>query len=162
MLTGDPQRVASSTALTLGEKGNAMPTKGKYLAISGLVLQFGYLIGTAGTVVGMLRAFSRLHDSAATDTQVALASDISLALYTTAIGLAVSLVGIFLLCIALFGNKYRAPWFRIVMWILSVLWLLSFPIGTIIGVIVMIYLSNHNNEFTQQGVPPYAPQAARR
>jgi len=135
-----------------------MPTKGKYLAISGLVLQSGYLIGTVGTVVGMLRAFPRLANTGTTSSQEAIASDIALALYTTAIGLAVSLVGIILLCIALFGTKYRAPWFRIVMWILSLLWLLSFPIGTIIGVIIMIYLSNHNDEFTQQGVAGYPPQ----
>jgi len=32
------------------------------------------------------------------------------------------------------------------------LWLLNIPIGTIIGIIVMIYLSNCKNEFTQQDV----------
>ena len=137
-----------------------MPTKGKYLAIFGLVLQFGYLIGMVGTVVGMLRAFSRLASTGATYSQEAIALDIALALYTTAIGMGVSIVGIILLCIALFGTKYRAPWFKTAMWILSILWLLNIPIGMIIGIIVMIYLSNHKNEFTQQGVAPYAAQGA--
>ena len=131
-----------------------MPTKGKYLAIFGLVLQFGYLIGMVGTVVGMLRAFSRLASTGATYSQEAIALDIALALYTTAIGMGVSIVGIILLCIALFGTKYRAPWFKTAMWILSILWLLNIPIGMIIGIIVMIYLSNHKNEFTQQPLSP--------
>ena len=134
-----------------------MPTKGKYLAISGLVLQLGPVFGMVNTAACMIRAFSRLHN-ASTQAPEALASDISLALYTIAIGMGVSIIGIILLCIALFGTKYRAPWFKTAMWILSILWLFNIPIGTIIGIIVIIYLSNHRNEFTQQGGPGYPPQ----
>ncbi len=60
-----------------------------------------------GTIVGMLRAFPKLTDTTFALKQDALAFDISIALYTTAIGMAVSIVGIVLLCIALFGVKYR-------------------------------------------------------
>ena len=134
-----------------------MPTKGKYLAITGLVLQLVPVFGMVSTAASMIRAFSQLQN-ASTQAPEALASDISLALYSTAIGMGVSIVGIILLCIALFGTKYRAPWFKTAMWILSILWLLNIPIGTIIGIIVMIYLSNHKNEFTQQGVAGYPPQ----
>ena len=134
-----------------------MPTKGKYLAITGLVLQLVPVFGMVSTAASMIRAFSQLQN-ASTQAPEALASDISLALYTTAIGMGVSIIGIILLCIALFGTKYRAPWFKTAMWILSIVWLFNIPIGTIIGIIVIIYLSNHRNEFTQQWVPGYPPQ----
>ena len=135
-----------------------MPTKGKYLALTGLVLQLGPVFGMMSTAACMIQAFSRLQNTTSTQAPEALASDISLALYSTAICMGVSIVGIILLCIALFGTKYRAPWFKTAMWILSILWLFNIPIGTIIGIIVMIYLSNHKNEFTQQGVAGYLPQ----
>ncbi len=111
----------------LGEKGNAMPTKGKYLALTGLALQLGPVFGMIGTASCMIQTFSRLQNTTSTQAPEALASDISPALYSTVIGLGVSIVGIILLCIALFGTKYRAPWFKTAMWILSILWLTSIP-----------------------------------
>jgi len=122
---------------------------GKQLAIWGTVLQSGMLVGLAGTVIGMVRAFAKLSKQGDASTQDALARDISLALYAHAGGLLVAAVGIILLLVALWGVKYRAPWFRIALWILAVLWLFSFPIGTILAIVVMIYLSNHREEFAE-------------
>ena len=136
-----------------------MKENGKQLAIWGIVLQFGFLIGLAGTVIGMLRAFAELAQENAAQPE-ALASDISLALYTTAGGMVVSLIGGILLLVALFGTKYRASWFKTAMWILAVLWLFSIPIGTILGIIVMVYLSKHSNEFTEPSPAPYGSPAA--
>ena len=137
-----------------------MPTKGKYLAVWGLILQLGFIVGIVGTIYGMLNAFALLPDTSASHTQEALASDIALALRATTIGMIISLVGAVLLCIALFGSKYRALWFRTAMWIMAFLWLLSGPVGIILGIFVMIYLSNHKNEFTEQGVAGYGAQSA--
>jgi hypothetical protein len=36
------------------------------------------------------------------------------------------------------------------LWVLSILWLPCFPVGTIVGVVVMVYLVKHKNEFTQR------------
>jgi len=130
-----------------------MRTKGKSLAIWGLVLQVGYLIEIVGTIVGKHRAVPLLADKAAMqteETRAALVSIVTLDLYTTAIGMTVSIVGIILLCIALFGVKYRALWFRTVMWIMAILWLVRVPIGIVLGIVVMIYLATHKNEFTEQ------------
>lgn len=133
-----------------------MNQKGKKLAVWGIALQFGTLFGLIGTIIGMVRAFGRLGEMDAAPAG-ALASDISIALYTTAIGYAMALVGIILIFIALFNTRYRAPWFLTALWILSVLWLLSIPIGTILGVIVIVYLVNHKDEFTEQPVTPNPP-----
>ena len=136
-----------------------MKKNGKQLAIWGIVLQFGSLIGLAGTVIGMLRAFEKLAQEKAPQAE-ALASDISRALYATAGGTALSLIGAILLLVALFGDKYRASWFKTAMWILAVLWLFCIPIGTILGIIVIVYLSKHNNEFTEPSPAPYGTPLA--
>ena len=126
-----------------------MNQKGKNIAIWGIALQLGTVVGLIGTIIGMVRAFGRLAESE-TAQPAALANDISIAVYTTAAGSLVALVGIILILVALFGARYRAPWFRTVLWVLSVLWLLSFPIGTGFGICVMVYLVTHNAEFTEQ------------
>ena len=126
-----------------------MNQKGKQLAVWGVVLQLGTVVGLIGTIIGMVRAFGRLAESETAQT-AALANDISIALYTTAAGSVVALVGIIMILVALFGVRYRAPWFQTVLWILSILWLLSFPIGTILGIVFIVYLVNHKTEFTEQ------------
>ena len=127
-----------------------MPTKGKYLAIWGLVLQAGYIFGIVVSIIGMFRAFPQLADATTIGTQVSFAADIARSLYATAIGITLGIVGTVLLCTALFGVKYRASWFKTAMWIMAVLWLLTSPIGIILGIIVMFYLSKHKDEFTEQ------------
>lgn len=133
-----------------------MNPKGKYLAICGVVLQFGPVFGILGTILGMVRAFGRLAESGP-DSSAALAEDIGLALNTTAVGYALALVGMLLISLALFRTRYRAPWFLTALWILSVFWLLSFPIGTILGLVVLVYLINHRTEFAKQPAPPDPP-----
>lgn len=137
-----------------------MPTKGKYLAVWGLILQAGYILGIVVSIIGMLRAFPQLADSTTIASQVALAADISLSLYATAIGITLGIIGAVLICAALFGVRYRASWFKTAMWIMSVVWVLTSPIGIILGIIVMFYLSKHKNEFTEQGGPGYRRQSA--
>ena len=127
-----------------------MPTKGKYLAIWGLILQAGYIFGIVVSIIGMFRAFPQLADATTIGTQVSFAADIARSLYATAIGITLGIVGTVLLCTALFGVKYRASWFKTAMWIMAVLWLLTSPIGIILGIIVMFYLSKHKDEFTEQ------------
>ena len=134
-----------------------MSAKGKQLAIWGVVLQLGCPIGIAFSVVGMVRAFSEMSRSGKFYSPETLASNISLGLYASFIGGLISLVGAVLLSITLFGVKYRASWFRTAMWIISVLWLLNIPLGTILGIIVMVYLSNHKAEFVQLAEPSAVP-----
>ena len=122
--------------------------KGRTLAIWGLSLQFGFVVGIAGTVIGMMRAFGQMATSG-----TALLSDvapgISTALYSTVAGMLISMVGAVLLLIALFGAKFRARWFYRTMWVFSILWLTNIPLGTITGIAVIMHLVNHKEEFTE-------------
>ncbi len=140
--------------------GAGMNEKGKQLAVWGLILQLGSVVGLLGTLIGMVRVFNSVAD-AKTAQAGALSQDISAVLYPTIAGSVLGLIGIILILVALFRVRYRAPWFCTMLWILSVLWLLSFPIGTILGIIVIVYLVKHENEFTQQ-TPAWPSGSLRR
>ena len=126
-----------------------MNQRGKKLALSGVALQFGPLFGLIGTVIGMIHAFGNLAETGDANAGE-LANNISIALYTTAIGYVMGIVGIILICISIFRIQYRAPWFLTALWVLSVLWLLSFPICTVIGILFILYLNKHKAEFSEQ------------
>ncbi|MDD2235707.1 MAG: MotA/TolQ/ExbB proton channel family protein [Kiritimatiellae bacterium] len=126
-----------------------MNRRGKQFAIWGVVLQSGLVVGALGTIIAMVRAFNKLAQSE-TPQPEALAAAISFALYTTAVGEIMALAGSVFVFIALFGIRYRAPWFRSALWMLSILWLLCFPVGIIPGIVIIVYLVNHKEEFAQQ------------
>ena len=125
-----------------------MNQKGKQLAIWGVILQPGTVVGLVGTLIGMLRALRKLAQGDPAQTE-ALATDISTALYATVVGSTLALIGTVLILVALFGLRYRAPWFHVALWILAVLWLLCFPIGTILGIVIIVYLAKNRDEFTE-------------
>jgi hypothetical protein len=120
--------------------------KGRTLALWGAWLQLGPVFGLLGTVIGMIRAFSVIESEGQGDLKL-LAEHISLAITSTAIGMIPALVGLVLLLIALFSSKYRAPWFFWFMAIFSVLNFLAFPIGTVLGIIVLVYIIPRKEEF---------------
>ena len=134
-------------------------TKGRQLAIWGLILQLGFLVGVGGTVVGVMRAFSRMAaDGSAQLSDVA--PGISTALHSTVAGMMISVVGAVLLLVALFGVRFRAKWFYQTMWVLGILWLVNVPIGTIAGIVVIIHLVNHKEEFTEPDIGQVSSEGA--
>lgn len=133
-----------------------MRTKGKSLASWGLALQIGYLVDVVSTLVGKHRAFPLLADKAAMQTdagRAAVVSIVTLDLYMSAAGATVAILGVVLLGRALFGVKYRAIWFRTALWMMAVLWLFKVPVGTVLGLVFMIYLAMHHEEFNEPPVP---------
>ncbi len=62
-----------------------------------------------------------------------------------------AVIGVVLLFQALFVVRYRAPWFQAALWGLSIFWLFGFPVGTVLGAGVMIWLSRHGEEFRLPG-----------
>ena len=120
--------------------------KGRKIALWGAWLQLGLVFGLGGTVIGMINAFEKIALNEPGDPAL-LANDISFALITTAIGLIPALVGLIFLGIALFGKKYRAAWFFWFLIIYSCFLALYFPVGTIIGVALIIYLIWNKDEF---------------
>ncbi len=119
---------------------------GKWCAILGVALQVGPIFGLLGTVVGMIGAFNQVLNEGQANTE-ALANNVSFALITTAIGLAIAVVGLVFIAVALFGFKYRAKWFFWTLIAISILWILTFPIGTVVGIVLMIYLVQKKNDF---------------
>lgn len=120
--------------------------KGKNLAVIGTICSCGPLIGLIGTVVAMLSAFQTMENGNEGSPE-ALANDIGVHLISTTVGLFLGILGFVLILIALFGSKYRAPWFFGVLCALSVLWMIGFPIGTIAGIALLVYLIKHKSEF---------------
>jgi len=123
-----------------------MNERGKQLAVWGIALQIGGLVGLGITIVGVVRAFEDVSRSGAFSA-AELASATAGELVPAVIGVLLSLTGAVLLLCALFGSRYRAPWFHTTMWILAVLWLFNVPVGTVLGIIVIAYLVKHREEF---------------
>ena len=124
-----------------------MNTKGKKLAITGSILLLGGpLFGYMGTIIGMLSAFQTM-GSEGTENTEALANDIGFSLITTSIGLCIGIIGGILMLVALFAVKYRAPWFFWYYVIMASLGVFNFPVGTILGSLMLVYLIMHRNEF---------------
>lgn len=130
------------------------PPRGKKLAVIGAWLQLGALIGGAGTVVGMIHAFDVL-GRAGTGDPSALSVAIGEVLIYTFIGFAVNLVGWVISCFALVVSRYRAPWFFWFHLIYALILLTGFPVGTIIGLVILCYILPHKAEFFPS--PPSAP-----
>ena len=68
--------------------------------IIGVVLALGPVFGFLGTAFGMFRAYGTLGDSGISDQQ-ALSHGVSLALYSTAIGLVLCPIGVTILIVSL-------------------------------------------------------------
>ena len=131
-------------------------TIGKKLAVTGALLQFSPLIGAAGTTVGMMSIFKTLGGSDNVSDPQELSANIGQVLIVTATGFGLSLVGLVLLCIALFALRYRAPWFFWFLVIYGGLLVLGFPVGTIFGGVFLVFCLSHKNEFlipTASGAP---------
>jgi magnesium-transporting ATPase (P-type) len=141
--------------------------KGKKLALWGAWLQitpvFALLAALFGPAISMLASFGALTEFGqnAEETSDALASNMSLALNLTALGIIAAFLGLFLglifLLIALFSSKYRAPWFFWFLAIYSVLSLLAFPIGTAIGIILLVHIIPRKEEFWRDRETPPHP-----
>jgi MotA/TolQ/ExbB proton channel family protein len=123
-------------------------SRGKKLALTGAILQLGPLVGLLGTVVSVIHGFNTLESSSPgiADPQ-RLRANVGETLYATIAGLILSLIGLVLLFIALFGCRYRAEWFFWFLVIYGALLLFGFPIGTVIGLIFIIFCLTRKHEF---------------
>lgn len=121
-----------------------MNHKGKQLAIWGLVLQLGGSVPLlVCTIIAMVRHLNGPPDLALPS---AMAQEIGEFLGPVVSGYVLGWIGVILVLVAFFKTRYRAPWFRMVLWVLSIFWLMNFPVGTIIGVIVINQLARPNVE----------------
>ena len=119
---------------------------GRKFALCGAWLQLGAAIGLFWTVVGMVGAFQKISQSEPASAE-ALANEVSISLITTVIGMIPAFIGVILMAVALFGKKYRAPWFFWFLIVYGVLWAMNFPEGTVFGGVLIIYLIWKKDEY---------------
>jgi hypothetical protein len=105
----------------------------------------------------MFRAFNTLAANNISDPR-ALSGNIATVLIATTIGLFVSLIGLVLICLALFVSRYREPWFYWFLVIYGITLLIAFPVGTVLGVMLLVYCVTNKAEFLSPRPPPPLPQ----
>lgn len=126
---------------------------GKVLAAAGTFLQGLCAASLLWTVIQL--AFSNL--GAKTQQPVSLAQALGSATAPFAFGFLLGgVAGWFMLILALGGCRYRAPWFYRALHIIAIPWLLIFPVGTLVSVLVLIHLRQHKAEFASEP-PPAKP-----
>ncbi|MGZ0655012.1 hypothetical protein ACWPKS_05340 [Coraliomargarita sp. W4R72] len=86
--------------------------------------------------------FDQMHSSASS-----LEANLVIALYAALIGMIGNLLGLVCLLIALYYQCYRSPWFFWFMTIYAALLLPIAPIGTVLGIVVLIYIIPRQQEF---------------
>jgi len=117
---------------------------GAFIAKLGAWLQLAQVIGLAGTVMGMMKAFSTLKTSGAGD-PAKLSDAIGGVLWSTFAGMALSLVGLLLVLIAITVCRYRAPW---MFWFLCLYGgLMIFSYFLPFGLFFLIYALVKKDEF---------------
>ncbi len=132
------------------------PRPGHRLALVGAWMQLGPVIGTTGTVVGMVRAFNQIHqlEPGSVASPADISSSIGLAMYTTAIGMIFAIIGAVLVLFAALKRGYRAPWLFWFLIIVGGIYVLSSPLGFIIGVPFLVTALSKRAEFLRPSLPP--------
>ena len=126
---------------------------GKILAVAGTFLQGLCAASLLWTVIQLAVG----HLGAEPQQPVSLARGLAHATAPFAAGFLLGgVAGWFMLILALGGCRYRAPWFYRALHIIAVPWLLVFPVGTLVSVLVLIHLRQHRLEFATEP-PPAKP-----
>ncbi len=123
---------------------------GAFIAKLGAWLQLAQVIGLAGTVTGMMKAFRELGTSGTSD-PAKLSGAIGEVLIASAAGIAVSFIGLLLVLIAITACRYRAVW---MFWFLCLYGgLMIFSYFFPFGLFFLIYALVKKDEF----LPVQAP-----
>ena len=124
-------------------------SKGHWLAVIGAWMQVAPVLGMIGTIIGMMRAFEA-HGSA-DPSQVGELSQLSAAIgeamIATFVGMLIALLGAVLMLVAVLSCRYRSPWLFWVFIVLGLLYLMAFPLGTLIGVVFLVVALTKRLEF---------------
>ena len=113
--------------------------KGRTIAIWGSILQAPIYLGFFAFSLGVVLTFQAISIYGAGDPK-AMAAGLSTAMSYSIIGSIFSLPGLLLTFYVLFKTEYRSAWFKVYNIITIVFWVLSIPVGTIIGVIYIVIL----------------------
>ena len=132
--------------------------KGRDLALVGAWLQVALVIAMVMTVGGMVRAF-RVVGAAGVGDPAKLSEAIGEVLIFISVGVVVSLVGAVLMLVAVYSSGYRAQWLFWMLLGLGVVYALAFPVGTVVGAVLIITALAKNQELLAE---PRKPQVRQR
>ncbi len=144
-------RGASAGQVVMTLKLSGKRSVGKVLAIAGTLLHGLCAVTLLWSVIEVVRALTAGHAQRPDTLSAALGSAAAPFAFGYILG---GVAGWFLLLIAMVGCRYRAPWFYRALHVVAIPWLLVFPVGTIVGALVLIYLRQHRAEFAAE--PPAA------
>ena len=135
--------------ILISESQPSAPTSflGRLLAVIGSLCLFAPLVGLSITVVSIVRSFAEMSQSAPPTDPSIVSRPVGEALIATAIGFGISVLGICLVCIAIFAFSFTPPWLRSTLIAASLLWLIAFPVGTVIAVIAIVILIRKRHVF---------------
>jgi len=145
-----PPSSDSSTFLPVSKTGHR-------LALLGVLLQIFPVIGIIWSVIKMKAAMT---DPGHAGQDVgALAAHIGTIVLATCIALSGALLGLVFLAVALLKYRYRTPWSFWFLVIYGALSLFVFPIGTVIGVLLLTYALTKKPEFLtpKSSGEPFSP-----
>jgi biopolymer transport protein ExbB/TolQ len=120
---------------------------GRRLALIGGWMQLGPVVGLLGTVIGMMRAFSVLGGSGMSTDPGQMAAAVGEVLIFTLIGLLLSTTGLVLMALAFFVYRYREPWMWRLLLIFALLIVWVYPMGTVQGLVVLIFCLMKRKDF---------------
>ncbi len=122
-------------------------SRGHWLAVIGAWIQIVPVLGMIGTVIGMVRTFTSLTAHSGIGDPSQLSAIIGEVLIATFVGMLIALIGAIMLLVAVFSMRYRSPWLFCLLIVLGALYLLAFPLGTIIGVVFLVVALTKRQEF---------------
>ncbi len=123
-----------------------MHQQGKSLAVLGVFLQLALVVCGTMSVNHLIVAFQRTAATSSSSPE-SLAAGVQQASVISNVGFVLGILGGGLILLTLFRFRYRARWYYGALWPCACVWLLMFPIGTILGIAMMVYLVNHKAEF---------------
>jgi len=131
------ESIYNAPASDIIASGSKREQLGKALSVIGCILQSGIIIGIVISILKMVSAFQEITLYGAGDSKV-MAGMISSALVSTVLGGVVAFPGLLINILALSISSYGSPWLFRALIVSSIFWMLAFPIGTILGVILLV------------------------
>ena len=113
-------------------------------------MQLGPVFGMIGTSFAMVRAFEALERKDAVGDPSELSVAVGESLIASMVGMGVSWIGAVLMLVAVFWMKYRGAWLFWVLAIVGGIYLLVFPLGTILGVVFLAVAIPKRHEFRRE------------
>jgi uncharacterized membrane protein len=140
--------VSSQPQPEIAKRGHSR--NGQVFAIIGLVLQTHIVVGIAQFAVLMLKTLREITESGNPDPQI-MATGIGEALIPLVLWGAFGLIGLLMTLVTAIVSTYRARWFFRSSLVFAGVYFLFFPpIGSLIAIVLVVYLVTKREEFSEQ------------